>query len=76
MTEYDMSTLDTCVPGFRDLSQSEKSDIAQAATAAYDELTKPSGETFSNIEEAMFLAGWIGCTVATLESCRADQEGG
>ena len=67
---------DECVPAFEDLPDLEQADIALAGAKATAAITERLGMKLTEAEVDMFFIGWVGSTVATIEFCRAEQEGG
>ena len=76
MTEEQKKTFDKYFPGFTDLTTAQQDDIFKATRGAWTEMVDRIGGEFTQAEADMFCRGWISCTFATIEFCRAEQEGG
>ena len=71
-----MTNMDIFSPGFCELPQSKKQELFDSSSKALHETEERLGRPLTQAEGNLFASGWIAASVATIEFCRAEQEGG
>ncbi len=71
-----MTNDDLFAPGFSELPESKKQELFDSAAKAVHGTGERLGRPLTQMEGNLFASGWIAASVATLEFCRAEQEGG